>query len=109
MQHNPVNLFNLPATACNEEQVEILRQAPGLRIERILSEGQKSPPGFWYDQEEDEWVLLLTGKAVLEWADGTTTKLSAGDCLLIPARTQHRVAMTSSPAIWLAVFWKPVT
>ena len=102
-----VNLLkNLP-DASNGELVDVLTQTPALRIERIISEGQSSPPGFWYEQDEDEWVLLLAGNACLEWADGSTTALASGDALLIPARTRHRVAMTSSPAVWLAVFWKP--
>ena len=52
-----------------EEQVTALLSAPGLRIERIVSTGQASPPGFWYDQDEAEWVLLLTGAALLRFAD----------------------------------------
>jgi cupin 2 domain-containing protein len=88
------------------EPVEVLAAGPSGRIERIVSAGHTTPPGHWYDQEEDEWVALLQGTATLEWADGTTTALAAGEAVLIPARRRHRVVATSAapPAIWIAVF-----
>jgi len=99
-------LEDLP-DAQSAEVIEILAESPGVRIERIVSGGQASPPGFWYDQDEHEWVMLLAGSATLQWEDGSLTDLSRGDALVIPAHKQHRVAMTSDPAVWLAVFWKP--
>ena len=80
-----------------------------IRIERIVSTGQASPPGFWYDQEQDEWVVLLTGKAKIVWEDGQSRALSAGEWLLIPAHQRHRVEWTAKeppPCIWLAVHGK---
>jgi cupin 2 domain-containing protein len=92
--------------ASGEEMFETLSAMAGgaVRIERIVSEGQSSPPGFWYDQEWDEWVLLLRGGAELEFDDpvGEAT-LSRGDWLLIPARRRHRVRATEAGALWLAV------
>jgi cupin 2 domain-containing protein len=100
------NLFlNLP-DAVKSEQFESLLNISGCRIERIVSQGQSSPAGFWYQQDWDEWVLLLSGNAVLRF-DGQEPPqpLQTGDCLLIPARMRHRIEFTDSeqPTIWLAV------
>lgn len=101
------NLFDLTdANAC-EERLQTLLHTSGVRIERILSTGQSSPADFWYDQPEDEWVAVLYGNAELELADGTRQHLAAGDHLLLPARTLHRVAFTENPTLWLAVFFPP--
>jgi cupin 2 domain-containing protein len=80
---------------------------PGPRVERITSLGQASPAGYWYDQDEDEWVAVLSGWGELQWADGTSVRLAAGDHVLIPAHTRHRVAATDphGETVWLAVFW----
>jgi len=76
-----------------------------MRIERIISSGYASPPNFWYDQELDEWVVLLQGEAVIRFADGETRTLRNGDWLFLPAGLHHRLDRTSSnpPCIWLAV------
>jgi cupin 2 domain-containing protein len=76
-----------------------------VRIERIVSNGHASPDGFWYDQNEHEWILLLEGEAGIELADGEQVDLRRGDALNLPAHTRHRVTFTSRPAIWLAVFY----
>ncbi|QFY43588.1 cupin domain-containing protein [Candidatus Methylospira mobilis] len=103
---NIVNLFkNLPE-AGKTEQFENLLSVSGCRIERIVSQGQASPPGFWYRQDWDEWVLLLSGSAVLTLEDQPEpTPLQVGDCLLIPSHLRHRVESTDSqqPTVWLAV------
>lgn len=98
------NLFDLPAPT-QLELFEVLAAAPGLRIERIISFGHTTPPGEWYDQDADEWVALLQGKARLEWDDGSATELTPGDWLLVPAHRRHRVSFTTSdpPCVWLAV------
>ena len=77
-------------------------------IERIVSHGHQTPEGEWYDQENDEWVVLLQGSARLAYTDGTEVALKAGDYLLLPARKKHRVNFTSSapPCIWLAIHGK---
>ena len=99
-------LYTLPAQQQNEEFVELLAHKSGVRIERIISTGQASPPNFWYDQTETEWVAVMQGEATLQWEDGSMTTMCAGEWLLIPAHLKHRVAETSQepPCIWLAVF-----
>jgi len=98
------NLFRpLPASG-GEEHFETLAGAAGVRVERIVSHGHRTPAGQWYDQHDDEWVCLLQGHAELQFDDGTSLAMVAGDWLLIPARRRHRVAGTSRPAVWLAVF-----
>lgn len=99
------NLFaDLPPPGEAEEAFTDLLARPGLRIERIVSRGQASPPGFWYDQGHDEWVALLLGSADLEIAgEDAPRRLGPGDHLLIPARCRHRVARTDDPTVWLAV------
>ncbi len=99
------NIFDLPSSLRDQELFESLVAADNVLIERIVSTGQTTPPGEWYDQERDEWVILLQGFASLAYADGSEIKLIAGDYLLIPAHQKHRVIYTSSqpPCIWLAV------
>ncbi len=99
------NLFaHLPAELPEELVGEILR-TQNLRIERIVSRGHASPPGFWYDQETDEWVLLVKGSARIGFADGSEVALGEGDYLLIPRHVRHRVERTApeGETIWLAV------
>ena len=102
------NLFaNIPADLPNE-LTETLLGRKGLRIERIVSRGQASPEGFWYDQDEDEWVLLLKGAAGLQFEHEAGIRvLKPGDHLHIPAHRRHRVAWTDGhgESIWLAVFF----
>ncbi|HOG65467.1 MAG TPA: cupin domain-containing protein [Spirochaetota bacterium] len=97
-------LEDLP-DAQSAEVIEILAESPGVRIERIVSGGQASPPGFWYDQDEHEWVMLLSGTASLRWEDGTVTVLETGEALEIPPHLKHRVENTTDQTVWLAVFW----
>lgn len=77
---------------------------PHCKIERIVSYGQQSPEGFWYDQAWDEWVLLIQGNAELD-LDGRLITLNPGDHLLIPARQRHRITKTDpgKKTVWLAV------
>jgi cupin 2 domain-containing protein len=97
----------LPDNLASETCEDILR-APGVRIERIISQGQASPDCGWYDQDEGEWVMVVAGRAVIEFADGSICKLSAGDYLNIPAHCKHRVSWTdpSEVTIWLAVLYR---
>jgi cupin 2 domain-containing protein len=91
-----------------DEEFTELVAADGLRIERIVSTGQASPPGFWYDQEWSEWVLLLSGSAGLLFeGEPAPRELKRGDYLLIPARRRHRVEWTDAtePTLWLAVHY----
>ena len=100
-----MNLFELPQTLPGEELFEPLAPDHGVLIERIISTGQVTPKGAWYDQERDEWVALLQGEAAISYEDGRILELKAGDCVLIPAHEKHRVDRTSAnpPCIWLAV------
>jgi len=103
-----VNLLaDLPA-APDGEVTERLLARPGLRIERIVSNGEASPPGFWYDQDESEWIAVLAGRARLRFADEAEDRvLGPGDNVLIEAHRRHRVESTdpTAPTIWLAVFF----
>lgn len=105
------NVFHDLPQAAQGEVLQDLLAVPGLRIERIVSHGQASPEGFWYDQDWDEWVLVLQGLAVLE-LEGRTEPLvlSVGDYCWLPAHCRHRVAATApqEPTIWLAVHREPV-
>jgi cupin 2 domain-containing protein len=104
-----VNLFSSLPDASRAEAVETLLARPGIRIERIVSLGQASPPGFWYDQEEGEWIVLLSGAAQLRFEDESHARqLTPGDCLDIAPHRHHRVEWTdpSAPTIWLAVFYR---
>ncbi|HTR86854.1 MAG TPA: cupin domain-containing protein [Reyranella sp.] len=99
------NLLVLPA-AHAEEQFDTLIEGPGLRIERIVSTGQASPEDFWYDQEDDEFVLLLAGAARLRLeAEDAVLELKPGDWIEIPAHVRHRIEWTQAdpPTVWLAV------
>ena len=96
----------LPEPGC--EHTRVLLETPQLRLVQIHSNQASSPDGFWYDQSEHEWVLLLQGSAQLRLAGERATRLlNTGDQLLIPAGQRHRVDATD-PApgtIWLALFW----
>jgi cupin 2 domain-containing protein len=100
------NLFSDLSFPLDDEQVDTLLTRPGLRIERIVSTGQASPPGFWYDQPQDEWVVVLAGAARLRLdGEAEARTMRAGDHVFLPARARHRVDWTDpdQPTIWLAV------
>ncbi len=97
------NLFADMPSPGEGEQLLTLARADHVRVERIVSHGQVSPPDFWYDQEEDEWVVLLKGSASLRFTDGDPVDLAPGDYLYIRRHVRHRVETTSDDAIWLAV------
>lgn len=102
------NIFEAPPTGFRGEFIETLAGAGGTRVERIISRGDASPEGFWYDQDDHEFVVVLQGAARLrlEGPDEVVT-LSPGDHLTIPARRRHRVDWTDpdGPTVWLAVFY----
>lgn len=103
------NLFSgLPEQLPNELFEPILKQ-DGIEIERIISKGHVTPAGEWYDQGWDEWVLLLQGRAKLICQnEAEPIEMRAGDYLLIPAHTRHRVEWTDPTieTIWLAIHWR---
>ncbi len=106
------NLFaGLPSYPDPEaaEQFTTLLARPGIRVERIVSSGQASPPGFWYDQPQHEWVVLLRGNAGLAFADtpGLILTLNPGDAVTIAAHRRHRVEWTTQAetTVWLAIHY----
>jgi cupin 2 domain-containing protein len=101
------NLFAPLPECLPVERVDVLTPPGVVRVERIVSMGHTSPPGFWYDQSEVEWVAVLRGAARIAYDDGTIEELRVGDHTVIPAHRRHRVAWTTpdEPTIWLAVFY----
>lgn len=101
-----MNLLSKLPQQLPEELTTVLQKGHGVRIERIISTGHKSPEGFWYDQPEHEWVLLLQGSARLQFED-RVVQMMPGDSINIPAHEKHRVECTSpdEPTVWLAVFY----
>ena len=101
------NIFeNIPAEL-KDELIETIAQKGNVRVERIISRGHVTPENKWYDQDEDEFVLLLRGEARLLFENNEIVKLKAGDYLIIPAHKKHRVVFTSEniDAVWLTVFF----
>ncbi len=104
------NLYENIPDDLSEELFQDIVANNCFRLERIVSRGHASPPGFWYQQEEDEWVVLLSGEAVLLFEHtGRKVRMAAGDSMLIPAGVRHRVEWTdpSRPDIWLALHFSP--
>ncbi len=102
------NLYQCIPAELPQELVQVLAQSKHVRIERIVSKGHHSAPGFWYDQEQHEWVMLLDGWATIGFADGRESlRMAPGDYVTIPAHVRHRVEATSEHAatVWLAVFY----
>lgn len=102
------NIYNDLKIDNENEIFEKIFSNDDLLIERITSNGQTTPDDKWYDQDKNEWVLLLKGNAVIEYDNGSKTELSKGDYLYIPANQKHRVAFTSDTeqTVWLAVHFK---
>lgn len=102
------NLFAESIGALPEEAVDTLAVSDHVRIERIVSRGHASPPGFWYDQDDHEWVAVLQGRARIAFEGrDRPVSLGPGDHLLIRAHQRHRVEFTAADrdTIWLAVFF----
>ncbi|WP_019028405.1 cupin domain-containing protein [Colwellia piezophila] len=97
---------NIPAEIPKEIFEDILTTEK-FRIERIISKGQTSPATGWYDQSEDEWLVVLSGYGVIELFNGDKVTLKQGDYLNITAHEKHRVIETSPDevTVWLAVFY----
>lgn len=101
------NIFDaLPADISNEIFEDIVRTS-NVRIERIISKGHSSPEVGWYDQSENEWVVVLEGSGSILFDDGRQVILNKGDYLNIPAHSKHKVLGTDKEVvtIWLAVFY----
>ncbi len=112
MNINCNNIFDRLPDHLPDEIFETLCTRDNVRIERIISKGHRTEPGAWYDQDWDEWVLVLQGEAILLFADNRQMHLSTGDYLFIPAHIRHRVQWTAPDieTIWLAIhISKPLT
>ena len=98
-------LSNIP-TELPEQVTETLLDSESVRVERIVSDGHASPQDFWYDQDQNEWVVLLSGAAKLQF-ENETVKMIPGDYITIPAHKRHRVAWTTpdEPTIWLVIYY----
>lgn len=103
--NQPNNVFAQLPDASGEEVFELLASSSDCKIERIVSQGQSTPPGQWYDQPRAEWVMLVQGAAMLEYQDGGQCSLKPGDHTTLPAHCKHRVAWThpTETTIWIAV------
>ena len=102
------NIFEHIPVEISSELFETLLSGENLRIERIVSKGQVSPATGWYDQDEHEWVLVLKGAAVIEFAEHAPIHLHGGSYLNIAAHTRHKVAWTDPyvETVWLAIFYR---
>jgi len=100
------NLFTGIPTTLKNELCDVLLQNENISIKRIVSQGQTSPPSGWYDQAQNEWVVVLKGEAIIEF-ENKQVYLNTGSYLNIPARTRHKVSWTSDKCetIWLAIFY----
>ena len=110
MQLQTGNLFSGEAKREGEERVDMLVAGQRLNVERIVSMGHTSPPGFWYDDSRAEWVVLLSGAAVLEFEDDALLHdMRPGDYVLLEPHCRHRVAWTheTEQTVWLAIYHEP--
>ena len=102
------NLFDDLPTDLPAERIDVLLSAPGVRVDRIVSTGHVTPPGEWYDQDMDEWVVVLRGRARLRIeTEPEVRDLFPGDHVLLRAHVRHRVEWTddAGPTVWLAVYF----
>ncbi|MFP4529198.1 MAG: cupin domain-containing protein [Candidatus Kapaibacterium sp.] len=103
------NIYKSAPESSPNEIFEELLKTSGVRLERIISTGQSTPDGEWYNQDADEWVMLLQGSAELRFESEEILPLEPGDYVFIPAHCRHRVESTDKlrPTIWLALHMKP--
>ena len=101
------NIFASIPTELESEAFDLLAAHGDVRIERIVSKGHASPESGWYDQDQNEWVIVLRGEAIVTLEDSKEVHLKAGDHLNIPAHTKHKVTWTSpdTETVWIAVHY----
>lgn len=101
------NIFDDIPANLHKEVIESLVDGKNVRIERIISKGHTSPDTGWYDQDRNEWVVVLKGAAVLSFSDKSSVSLKAGDHIKIPAHEKHKVTWTDpdTETIWLAIHY----
>jgi cupin 2 domain-containing protein len=105
---NANNIFNDIPSQLAEELFTTIHTAKNFRVERIVSQGQCSPHGFWYDQNENEWLIVLEGNAsILFDGNPAPVELGPGSYLHIPAHAKHRLQRTSQTrqTVWLAIHY----
>lgn len=105
---NPQNIQDSLPHDLKAEAFDDIVRASNVRIERIVSKGHSSPETGWYDQDENEWVMVLQGSGILTFEDGSSCRMSEGDHINIPAHRKHKVSWTdpNQLTIWLAVFYR---
>jgi len=101
------NIFKSIPKHLDKEIFDLIVQKGDLKIERIVSQGHVTPDNEWYDQEKDEWVIVLEGAAEIVFEESDVIKLKRGDYVNIPAHTKHRVAWTAPDleTVWLAIHY----
>lgn len=101
------NIFDDIPAKLHKEVIESLVDSENVRVERIISKGHTSPDTGWYDQDRNEWVVVLKGAAVLSFTDESSVSLKAGDYINIPAYEKHKVTWTDpdTETIWLAILY----
>lgn len=108
MNTNTGNLFeSIPKDLSNEIFTELV-SAENLKIDRIVSKGHTSPSSGWYDQAENEWVVVLKGEAIITFESTNEIRLTPGNYINIPARKKHKVTWTdpNMVTVWLAIHYK---
>lgn len=100
------NIFAGIPSSVGREEFLTLFENEAVKIERIVSRSHSSPAGFWYDQPQDEWVIVLRGDATLEFEGGKPVQMREGDHVTVPSHVKHRVSRTGRETIWLAVHVK---
>ena len=100
------NLFTGIPDKLDKEFFEVLKQDKHIKIERIVSKGQTSPDKGWYDQPQNEWVIVIKGEAIITFEDKSVS-MKAGSYIDIPANTKHKVSWTNPQleTVWLAVHY----
>lgn len=102
------NIFECIPQMLPSEVCEPLVEGGAVKIERIISRGHTSPEAGWYDQAQDEWVIVLRGEGVIAFPDKAPVTLREGDYLTIKAHEKHRVEWTdpTCDTLWLAVHYR---
>ncbi|WNO10831.1 cupin domain-containing protein [Teredinibacter sp. KSP-S5-2] len=103
----PGNIYQFLPGNMKQEHFEDIVRSGSVRIERIVSQGHSSSENEWYDQEENEWVMVIQGAGKIKYEDGVEILLQKGEYVTIPKHVRHRVSWTdpNQKTIWLAVFY----
>jgi len=100
------NIFAEIPDELDNELMQVLQQSDNIKIQRIVSKGQVSPETGWYDQQQNEWVIVIKGEAVITF-EQTEVAMQAGSYINIPAHTRHKVSWTHPDleTVWLVVYY----